>query len=394
MTVLPEKPTKVRNVYMDNASGAPLEPRVFDVMKPYLLDSFGNPSSIHARGVTAKKAVDAARKKISKALHAQPDTIYFGSCGTEMNNLAILGTTREHQNHGKHIITTKIEHKSVLGPIKKLEQDGFEVTYLDVDNAGNISLADLQDVLRSDTILVSIMHANNEIGTILPIADIGRIILKHRKKCEGIYPYFHCDAASAAPHMQLDVEKLHVDLMTVVGSKIKGPWGAAFLYKRRGIEIEPLMYGGGQESNLRSGTHNVAGIVGLAEAFSLVEYETEHVREKRNLLCDKLVKALPDISISGPDLTENRLPNHLSIIIPNLDAQKFQLYLDEYGITLSTGSACTGNSIEESHVIKACGFNSIGATIRMTLDSSITDADIDYVVQYFVPLAKALEYMN
>ncbi len=390
MSSLPEKPKKVRNVYLDSASGTCLDERVFEAMKPFLCDSFGNPSSVHKRGVLAKKAVEDSRECIAQKLHTQPDTIFFGSCGTEMNNLSILGTARKHAHHGKHIITTKIEHKSVLEPIKKLEHDGFEVTYLNVDSTGNISLKDFQNALRADTILVSIMHANNEIGSILPIADIGRVILRHRKKTGGVYPYFHCDAASAAPYIQLDVEKLHVDLLTVVGSKIHGPWGAAFLYKRRGIEIEPLMYGGGQESNLRSGTQNIAGIVGLAEAFSILEYSTDHMRERRDLLYEKLAQALPDISISGPALTENRLPHHLSIVVPSIDAQKIQIYLDEYGITLSTGSACSGGSIERSHVLLACGYHDKGATLRMTLDSTITMSDVEYVVKYMPELIKVL----
>ncbi len=393
---LPPKPTKKSFVYLDHAAATPLDPRVLHVMQPYLQDDFGNPSALYALGRDARHAVEDARKNIAYVLGAQPDTVIFTSGGTEANTLALVGVARhaawERKQKG-HIITTASEHHAVLESCRQLEHEGFDVTYLPVDGAGLVTAKHVREALRGDTILVSVMYANNEIGTIQPIADIGREVLKWRKEHGGSkekvsYPYFHVDACQAAQYLDLDVEKLHVDLMTVNGSKIYGPKGTGFLYRRRGVALDPVLYGGGQEFGLRSGTENVPGIVGLAAALTLAQESKEEVvrttQEVAAYAWKHIISQVGDARLNGPPIGEMRLANNLNITFMGVEAEALVLYLDEYGVSVGTGSACATGSDEGSHVLHAIGRTSdeIRGSVRLSLGKETTKKDIDYLMTY------------
>lgn len=395
---LPPKPKYPASVYLDYAAATPLDTQVFHAMKPFLTREFGNPSAIYSIGQKAKKAVEKSRETIAHILHTTPETIIFTGTGSEANNMAILGFARAHKKNGRHIITNAIEHKSVLLPLKQLEKEGFKITYLTTDREGRVNIDELQKSLRKDTILISFMYANNEIGTITPIGDIGRMLLKRRKEHKTPYPYLHSDACQAAGALSLDVEKLHVDLMSIYASKIYGPKGVGVLYKRKQVDIEPIIWGGGQEFGLRAGTENVASIVGMAEAlkFAQKNKEKENIRiaKLRNELWNQLNNAIPDVQLNGPQLENNelRLPNNLNIYIKGIDSQTLLLYLDAYGIMCSTGSACDGNSIAGSYVLNACGLSEEASrsSVRFTLGKQTTKKDIEYVMRYLPQLVKKL----
>lgn len=413
--MFPPKPKKKQLIYLDHAAATPLESGVFQAMKPFFTSQFANPSALYSLGVQAKKRIEESRKKVGEILFAQPDTIYFTSGGTEANNIAIFGVIEElritnYELREKiHIITTKIEHDSVLRPIQELEKEGVEVTYLDVDENGLISLEELKKALRKETVLVSIMYANNEIGTVQPIADIGREILKWRKNNTTSFPYFHTDACQAANYLDLSVEKLHVDLMTLNGSKIYGPKGVGALYKRRGVVLHAQVYGGRQEKGLRAGTENVPGIVGFATALELVQKKKENVRiEKlRNYFWESIEKKIPDVFLNGP-MQENkktkkpestqtmRLPSNLNVYFKDIEAEALILYLDSYGISCSSGSACSTESNEPSHVLKACGMSDERAfgSIRFSLGKDTTKKDIDYVMKYLPGVVEEIRKMS
>jgi len=384
---LPKKPLHKRNVYLDHAAATPLRKEVLCEVEPWLKKHYANPSGLYGDGVFVRKHIEASRKDVAAILHTNPDTIVFTSGGTESVNLAILGVARAHAIHGKHIITTRIEHRAVLGPIEYLERQGFEVTYLDADETGMISPAEFKRALRKGTILVSIMYANNEIGTIEPIAQIGKEILKWRKNNDTVYPYFHSDACQAAGTLDLNVEKLHVDLMSINASKIYGPKGVGLLYKRRGFDIEPLLYGGGQEHDLRSGTENIAGIAGLAKALVLANHEKQStvadIRDVRDYFCKRLQEEVKDITINGPALeSDSRTVFNLHVSFVGVEADALVLYLDEYGIMCSKGSACETDS-GDSHVLKAIGLSAdqIKGAVRFTLGGETNKKDIDYVMK-------------
>ena len=256
-----------KQIYLDHAAATPVDADVLAAMKPYLTEVYANPSALHRSAVQARKAIDKARGAIADLIHAQPDTIFFAGSTTEANNIALLGVARKHSSLGRHIVTSAIEHSSVLEPMKQLEKEGVSVTYVKPNRQGVISADDVREAIREDTILVSIMYANNEVGSIMPIAEIGRMILKWRKERKTQYPLLHTDAAQATNYLSLDVEKLHVDLMAISAAKMYGPKGCGILYKRRDVVIDPIIYGGGQESGLRAGTENVAYIVGTEIAF-------------------------------------------------------------------------------------------------------------------------------
>lgn len=388
----------MKSIYLDHAATTPLDSRVLTKMQPYFSAVFGNPSSFHAAGLAAKKAVDAARKSIATLLNAHADEIVFCSGGTESDNLAILGLIRANKAKVKHVITSAIEHPAVLEPLTHLRDAGeIELTILSVDKFGMIDVRELEKALRAETILVSIMYANNEIGTIEPIADLGRALLKWRKAHNTPFPYFHTDACQAAGALDLDVERLHVDLMTLNGSKIYGPKGVGLLFVRRGVELAPQVYGGGQERGVRSGTENVPGIVGLAAALEIAQAEKEKENARLSKLRDKLIAGLlkiPKTRLNGHP-TE-RLPNNVNISFLDAEGEAAVLYLDAQGIYCSTGSACASGSLDPSHVILAIGlrYEAAHGSLRFTLGHATKPSDIDYVLKVVPDVMAKLRHMS
>lgn len=384
----PKKPRKIRTVYLDHAAATPLDARVLSAIRPYVAREFANPSGLSSASIRMRKAIDDARKTVANILGTQDDCVVFTGSGTESCNMAILGVARGYGVKGKglktgHIVTTQTEHHAVLEPIKKLEKDGWRVTYVPVDTQGAINKEQVAKALRPETVLVSIMYANNEIGTIQPIAEIGREILKWRKKNNTPYPYFHTDACQAAGYLDVSVDRLHVDLLSANGSKIYGPKGIGMLYKRRGVPTEPLVYGGGQELRLRSGTENVAGVVGLGMAFELTQVgRVSTVSKLRDWFWHEIQKKIQDVELNGSK--NSRLPNNVSVTFRGVEAEALVLYLDAYGIVAASGSACTSASDEASHVLRACRKSEKDArsTVRFTLGRETKKEDIAYVMRY------------
>jgi cysteine desulfurase len=367
-------------------------------MQPYFTEMAGNPGSFHTPGLRAKEAVTAARQTIAGILNVREDEIIFTSGGTESDNLALTGTVRAHAKAGKHVITSSVEHPAVLEVLQFLAKRGeVDLTIVPVDEYGTVNPSDVAKALRADTVLVSIMYANNEIGTIQPIADIGRAILKWRKEQSSVYPYFHTDACQATGVLDLDVEKLHVDLLTLNASKIYGPKGIGALYVRRALKIEALIRGGGQEKNLRSGTENVPGIVGLAEALRLVQLEKEVENARLTRLRDRLAEGLltiPKTRLNGHPT--DRLPNSVNVSFLDIEGEAAVLYLDAEGIYVSTGSACASLSLDPSHVILATGLSYEGAhgSMRFTLGHSTTMEDVERVISVMPGIVEKLRVMS
>ncbi|MBI5369885.1 aminotransferase class V-fold PLP-dependent enzyme [Candidatus Uhrbacteria bacterium] len=387
------------SVYLDHAATTPLDPRVLEVMLPYLKDRFGNPSSFHTLGKQAKDAIDEARSSIAEILGARPDELLFTSSGTESDNLAVLGYARANQKTGKHLITSLIEHHAVLEAVMHLEKkEGFQVTYLSPDKEGLITPEQVARALREDTILVSIMAANNEIGTIQPISEIGNVIQKFRQEKGRAWPVFHTDACQATGFFPLNVEKLHVDLLTINGSKMYGPKGVGVLYVKRGIKLQPLLFGGPQERGLRPGTEHVAGIVGMARAFELVQGDLQHESERliplRDELIEGIIKTIPKVRLNGH--RTKRLPNNVNISFMDIEGEALLLYLDAAGIFSSTGSACTSASLDPSHVILALGmpYEVAHGSLRFTLGHATTKEDIAYVLETLPPLVAKLRSIS
>ena len=399
-TPFPKIKTK-RAVYLDHAAATPMDPAVFEAMKPFLMGEYGNPGGLYVVARRAKEAVDHARERVARIFGAQPRNIIFTGSGTESDNLAVFGTARQYAERGKHIITMSIEHHAVLHSAQALEKEGYEVTYLPVDEYGRVTAGQVCEALRDDTILVSIMYANNEIGTIEPIADIGRAIMhwkqKHGRKPTDP-PFFHTDACQAAGYLELNVEKLHVDLMTINGSKIYGPKGTGVLYKRDTVRVKPLIYGGGQEMRFRGGTENVAGIVGLATALERAQFakekESKRLTKLREYLWQEIQREIPKVVLNGHP-TE-RLPNNLNVSILDIEGEALLLYMDEYGVALSTGSACTSESLDPSHVIVGIGkpYEYAHGSIRFTLGRSTTKRDIDYVMKILPAVVERLREIS
>jgi len=385
-----------RFVYLDHAATTPLDKRVFRVMKPWLTNKFGNPSSFHSPGKEAKDAMEAARVKISKILSCRAEEIIFTSGGTESDNLAILGFARANAASGKHIVVSAIEHHAVLEAANQLEREGFEVMRVLPNADGIVELGAIKAALRPDTILVSVMYANNEIGTIQPISEIGNWLQKYRG--EKKYPIFHTDACQAAGALELSVEKLHVDAMTINGSKIYGPKGVGLLYLRKNLRVQPLQFGGAQERGLRPGTENVAGIIGLAVALELADKEKNKEAERLAELRDKLITGIllsvPKTKLNGH--ATNRLPNNVNISFLDVEGEALMLYLDAKGIFVSTGSACASASLDPSHVLLAIGKSPEEAhgAMRFTLGCSTTDKDVDYVLKVLPPLVEKLRMIS
>lgn len=368
-------------------------------MLPYLDLQFGNPSSFHSAGKHVKDAVDAAREQIASVLHVRSDEVIFTSGGTESDNLAILGYARKNRAHGMHLITTTIEHHAVLEAVQHLERkEGFEVTYLEPDANGLITADQVEAALTDQTILVSVMYANNEIGTILPIAEIGNRIQKWREINKRPMVRFHTDACQASEYLELDVEKLHVDMLTLNGSKMYGPKGIGLLYVKRGIKLQPLQFGGSQERMLRPGTEHVAGIIGMATALEIAQAEREEESQRLTLLRDRLIegiqRVIPKTRLNGhPTL---RLPNNVNISIMDIEGEALILYLDAQGVYASTGSACTSASLDPSHVILALGmpYEVAHGSIRFSLGRSTTQQDVDYVIEVLPPLVEKLRAIS
>ncbi len=390
------KPANPRKVYLDHAATTPTDPAVVAAMQPYFGEIFGNASSLYSAGQAAHKTLSECRKKVAELLGTESDTIIFTGGGSESDNLAIYGLARAHASHGKHLISVAIEHHAVLYPLEDLAAEGFEVTYITLDSTGKVNPADVIKAIRPDTVLVTIMYANNEIGTIEPIAEIGKELLKYRREHKTAYPYFHTDACQATGYLDLNVERLHVDLMTINGSKMYGPKGVGALYIRRGTIIKPIMRGGSQESKLRPGTENTSGIVGLTKALELAqaekEVETNRVRSLSHYFWNELQKRVPNISLHGPEIGENRLPNNLNIAFHGLSAEALLLYLDSIGIMCSAGSACTARSTSVSHVLKAIGVGDTEceAALRFSLGHLTQKEDIDYVLEHLPPMVEML----
>lgn len=390
-----------KTIYLDHAAATPLDPRVFSAMKPFLTSEYGNASTLYRSGVAARKAVERARGQVAEALHTNPDVVVFTGGGTEGNNMAILGVVRQLKNHSvrkarPHIITTTIEHSSVLEPIRQLEKEGCVVTYLSVDANGFVTADQVKKAIKKNTVLISIGYANNEIGTIQPIAEIGKMILQYRKQNYKQTILFHTDACQAVNYCDFSVERLHVDLMTINGSKIYGPKGVGALFVRRGVSLEPIMFGGGQEKGVRSGTENVAAIVGFGKAIGLVEKmkekEVKRLRQIQISFLSQLQKQSIGV-LNGPQCTDERLPNNLNIHIPNLEAETLILYLDAAGIECSAGSACSTDSYSSSHVLRAIGLSEKQAKecIRLTMGRGTKKEDSVFVTKQ---LSRTLRLLN
>lgn len=397
-----------RIIYLDHAATTPTDERVVQAMQPYFTELYGNPSSFHSVGLAVKNDISTARKTIANFIGAHSDEIIFTSGGTESDNLAVVGIpeTKAHRDAIKkatgkeipHVITSDVEHHAVLEPLLALRKKGrIDLTILPVDRYGQVSVNDLKEALRPDTLLVSVMTANNEIGTIQPVKEIGRAILRWRKERDTKYPLFHTDACQAAGYRELSVEKIHADLLTFNGSKIYGPKGIGVLYIRRGVRVAPWIIGGGQEKNIRSGTENVPGIIGLAKAVQLVEEHREEESARLTKLRDKLaegLKRIPKTILNGHP-TE-RLPNSVNMSFIDIEGEAAVLYLDAEGIMASTGSACASTSLDPSHVILSMGlsYEAAHGSIRFTLGRGTTEEDIDCVIKVMPSVVERLREMS
>jgi len=377
-----------KKLYLDYASTTPVHPEVLQAMLPYFSEHFGNPESLHSFGIEAKKAVDVSREQVAKFLSCKSSEIIFCGSATEANNIAIVGFCKANRTRGTNIVTSKIEHPSVLNTFKHLEkEEGFIVTYLDTDHDGFISLEQLESAITKETILVSIMSANNEIGTIQPIKEVGEICKKHNVA-------FHTDACQLAEYFKLDTAILNATLLTINGSKLYGPKGIATLYIKQGTKIEPIIYGGEHEHGLRSGTHNVPGIVGLGKACEIASQnrnkELKRLTPLRDLLIQGLLKTIPNSALNGS--LENRLPNNINITIPNIESKELLLHLNEAGLCVSAGSACGSGKNTPSHVLKALGLKDdlCRSSIRISLGLYTTDEDIDYILKILPEIVKKL----
>ncbi|MCR4285236.1 MAG: IscS subfamily cysteine desulfurase [archaeon] len=383
-----------KSTYFDNAATTPVDKEVVKAMLPYFNQIYGNPGSMHSEGLKGKQALDSSRETISKILNCEPEEIIFTGSGTESINMAIKGIAH-HQNKklgkGNHIITQKTEHPAVLETCEFLEKEGYEVTYLDVDRYGLISLDELEKAIKSETILVSIMYANNEIGTIQPIKEISEICKKNKV-------LFHTDACQASEYLNLDVKNLGVDLMSLNASKVYGPKGIGLLFLRKGVTLTPLIHGGGQERRLRSGTENIPLIVGFAKALEIASkdkgLECERLTKLSNKLIDGILKTIPKAFLNGHPT--KRLPNNVNISILDIEGEAALLYLDKEGICASTGSACTSKTLDPSHVILALGlpYEAAHGSMRFTLGKNTTKEGIEKLINLFPKIVKRLRDLS
>lgn len=373
--------------YFDHAATTAVKEEVLKEMIPYYCIEYGNASSLYSIGRKSRKILENSREKVAKVLNCKPKEIYFTSCGSESDNLAIKGIARKHKNKGKHIITTKIEHPAVLNTCKSLEKDGFTVTYLGVDKDGFISLEELKNSIREDTILISIMFANNEIGTIEPIKEIGRIA-----KEKGVI--FHTDCVQAVGNVKIDVKELGIDLLSFSSHKFYGPKGVGAIYINKNVEFEKIQDGGHQEKNKRAGTENIAGIVGLAKAIELADKNLEKYNSKlitlRDFYFDEITKNIPNVKINGSK--EKRLPGNANVSFKNINGEQLLLELDSLGICASSGSACTSGQSEPSHVLTAIGLNAeyIQGSLRTTFGEENTKEDVEFLIKSIIEITNKI----
>jgi len=381
----------MKNVYMDYSATTYVKPEVLEEMLPYFTEKFGNPSSFYGISRETKRAIDRAREQIANALNCLPDEIYFTGGGSEADNWAIKGIASAHKNKGNHIITTKIEHHAVLHTCQYLEKNGFDVTYLDVNEEGFISLEDLNNAITDKTILVSIMFANNEIGTIQPIKEIGEI-------CREKRVYFHTDAVQAVGNVPVDVKEMNIDMLSLAGHKIYGPKGIGVLYIKKGIKIDNLIHGGGQERNRRAGTENIAAIVGLGKAVELASDHLEEHMERLTVLREKLIDGLlkiPYTRLNGPR-GNKRLPGNVNVCFRFIEGESILLSLDFKGVCASSGSACTSGSLDPSHVLLSIGLphEIAHGSLRLSMGEGSTEEDVDYVLEVVPPIIERLRNMS
>lgn len=368
----------MRRIYMDHSATTPVDPQVIQAMISTLTDSFGNPSSIHSFGQEAHKLIQKARKQVAGLIGADSEEIVFASGGTEADNMAIIGTAKDRMGRGRHIITSQIEHHAVLDTCRQLEKEGFEVTYLPVNWFGEVDPETLARAIRPDTILISIMHANNEIGTIQPIATMGRMA-----RDKGII--FHTDAVQSVGRIPVDVKSLSVDLLSLSGHKFYGPKGTGALYVRSGTRLTPLLFGGGQERKWRSGTENVPGVVGLGLAAELARQHlperSQHLGKLSQTVIDRILAEIPQAYLTGHP--QKRLPGHASFVFQAVEGAAMLVFLDAEGIAVSGGSACTSNSFDPSHVLTALGLNKDAAhsSLRISLGKDNTLEDVERLME-------------
>lgn len=381
-----------RRLYMDYSATTPVKKEVLDEMMPYLTDYFGNASSFHTFGREAKHALDKAREQVANLINAKPNEIYFTAGGTESDNWALEGIAFAHKEKGKHIITSKIEHHGILHKCEQLEKHhGFEVTYLDVDSEGKIRLEDLEAAIKEDTILISIMFANNEIGTVQPIKEIAKIAKKHKI-------IFHTDAVQAAGNINIDVTDLGVDLMSMSSHKIYGPKGIGALYIKTGTKLYAYMHGGAQERRRRGGTENIPAIAGYGKAAQLAKENMDnHIQELTKLrkkLIDGILEKIPYTRVNGS--LEDRLPGNVNFSFEFIEGEGILLMLDMLGIAASSGSACTSGSLDPSHVLMAIGLphEIAHGSLRLTIGDFTTDEDIDYIIEHLPKVIERLRSMS
>ena len=374
-------------IYLDNAATTPVAPEVLEAMLPFFTESYGNPATLYSVGMSAREGVNYAREMIAEALHATPDEIVFTSGGTESDNAAIKGIVQSYSHKGKHLITSPTEHPAILEPMETLAKQGYELEFLPVDSEGHIDPKELEKRIRRDTLLVSIMHANNEIGTIHNIAEVGAI-------CREKEVFFHTDAVQTFGKLPIDVRKMKIDILSLTAHKFNGPKGAGALYVRRGISLARTQEGGEQEKGRRAGTLNVPGIVGLGRATELayaeIASESERLQKLRDKLLKELCEQIPYLHINGSK--KNRLSHNAHISVERCDGEPILLALDAVGICAAAGSACHTGSVEPSHVLKAIGLSrelSRGA-IRITLGRDTTEESIDYAVNHFARIVREL----
>lgn len=366
----------MKKVYLDNAATTALSPKVLEAMVPYMTSIYGNPSSVHAFGREAKQGMDAARDQVAKALNCGPAEVIFTGCGTESDNTAILGAAERYKDKGRHIVTTSVEHHAVLHTCEYLEKHGCGVTYLPVDADGRVSPEQVREAIRPDTVLVSIMFANNEVGTIMPIPEIAAV-------CREKGVLFHTDAVQAVGHIPVDVQAMGIDMLSLSAHKFHGPKGVGVLYCRKGIRLPSYILGGAQEKGRRAGTENVPGIVGLGAAIELACANMRENAARMTVLRDRLMQGIaqiPEVKLNGHP-TE-RLPNNVNYSIKYIEGESILLMLDMNGIAASSGSACTSGSLDPSHVLLAMGLphETAHGSVRLTLGDDTTEADIDYTI--------------
>jgi cysteine desulfurase len=380
-----------KNIYLDYAATTPCDPEVIKAMEPYFFERFGNASSLYSLGQEAKKAVEDSRESLASFLGAKPSEIIFTSGGTESDNFAVKGVAAQLKERGNHIITSRIEHHAVLEPCKFLEKQGFKVTYLGVDKYGQVSPDDVKKAITDKTILISIMHANNEIGTLQPIAEIGSIARER-----GVY--FHTDTVQTVGHIPVNVEEMNIDLLSLSAHKFYGPKGVGALYVRKGVRLETFLHGGDQEKGKRASTYNTSGIVGLAKAVELCKEkmgEEEKLQTRlRDMLTKEILAKIPDTFLNGHPT--KRLPNNVNFGIKYIEGESILLSLDMMGIACSTGSACTSSSLEPSHVLLAIGLphELAHGSLRVTLGRWTQEEDIEQLLESLPKVVEKLRAMS